>query len=48
MKNIAFGKDLNRMAWRAEYGRVFSDGLDGIGQFSLGFSYTLQNLKHQK
>jgi hypothetical protein len=36
---FAWGKDLNRWALRAEYGRIFDEG--GVGQFSMGFSFNL-------
>ena len=37
---FAFSKDLSKYAIRAEYGRVFVEG-GGVGQFSLGYSFTI-------
>ncbi|WP_296697856.1 hypothetical protein [Algoriphagus sp.] len=37
---ISASKDFSKYAWRAEYGRIFSDG-GGIGQLSIGISFVL-------
>ncbi|MBN3518994.1 hypothetical protein JYB62_03185 [Algoriphagus lutimaris] len=37
---LAFSKDLNKYAWRVEYGRLIQQG-GGVGQFSLGYSFIL-------
>lgn len=37
---LSAGKDFRKLAWRAEYGRIFtSDG--GVGQLSLGISFII-------
>ena len=41
---IAFSEDLSKYAIRAEYGRAFFDE-GGIGQFSIGYSFTLNSNK---
>lgn len=38
--SLAFSKDLNKYAWRVEYGRLIQQG-GGAGQLSVGYSFIL-------